>query len=328
MNKIYIYSGHSKIGNPSIITSNINKTEIENMDITKLQSLLEQYLYTYIPEGLRLITLYKTDQTTNMNTTELVHRAIKNIGSEKFSEYINILFDYSDQIKKVENICNFKKLLVSNFLIYSLNKNSKSKLYDIKFFNQMLYPMLSINTIQNIWNAYAKTISNNACKVWSKSYLISLFKFDFIDEHLIDIILNETKINLQIYKPGDKAKYMQFDDLVFFKSHDSYQICYSGLYPLESYYTFNSIIWKVISKQNFKQTNVDNLSEEKYFLKEAFGSRSIINVTNKFERIYSLDTIFSKIGQGTFIIPSCGVINKSFVEFIEKLEIDKKTLGY
>jgi len=28
----------------------------------------------------------------------------KNIGPEKFSEYIRILFDYSDQNKKVENI--------------------------------------------------------------------------------------------------------------------------------------------------------------------------------------------------------------------------------
>jgi hypothetical protein len=328
MDNIYIYSGHSSIGNPSIINSSLTKSQIDILEIDQIKNLCEKYLYTTIPEGIRLITLYNLDQTTNINTTELLQRAIKNIGPEKFSEYIRILFDYSDPNKKVENINQFKKLLVSNFLFYSLNKNSKSKSYDINFFIKKLFPILSHKTISEIHISYQKTIttnSTNSTKAWTNSYLISLFKFDFINDQLIDMILDETKINLQIFKSGDKANYMYFDDLVFFKSSDFYRICYSGLYTLESYNNLDSIIWKIISKQQYKQTNITNLSDENYFLKEAYGSRSDLNIKNKFNRFYSLDSMFDKIGSGTFIIPSCGVINKILLNFIDSLEIDEQT---
>ncbi len=87
--------GHSKLGNTKIISSSITKEQLESTNIDDKVTLLREYTHTKIPDNIRLITLYNQNQTTNTNTTRLLHWAIKNIGSEKFKAHINNLFDYS-----------------------------------------------------------------------------------------------------------------------------------------------------------------------------------------------------------------------------------------
>ncbi len=320
--------GHSKLGNTKIISSSITKEQLESTNIDDKVTLLREYTHTKIPDNIRLITLYNQNQTTNTNTTRLLHWAIKNIGSKKFKTCINNLFDYSTQNQKVENICVFKKIIVTNFLIYVLNKKSIRKSFDLDYMVKQLHPTLSIETIKQIYDLYQAKISLNNSKVWSSNHLISLFNYDFISEEIIELVLNETKINIQIYKPGNYAKFMVFDDLVYFKIKDNFHIYKSGIFDLESYENADCLIWKQISLLDYKQTNKNNLTEEKYFLNQAYNSRSQLNINEKFNRFYSLGCIFNKLKSGTFIIPSCGVIDKTFLSHLEKIGIDLDMVGY
>lgn len=121
---------------------------------------------------------------------------------------------------------------------------------------------------------------------------------------------------------------MVFDDLVYFKIKDNFHIYKSGIFDLESYENADCLIWKQISLLDYKQTNKNNLTEEKYFLNQAYNSRSQLNINEKFNRFYSLGCIFNKLKSGTFIIPSCGVIDKTFLSHLEKIGIDLDMVGY
>lgn len=53
------------------------------------------------------------------------------------------------------------------------------------------------------------------------------------------MVLEETKINISVYKPCDIIKFMNFDELSVFNVNDSYSIYSSGIDLVDNYKTKN-----------------------------------------------------------------------------------------
>lgn len=53
-----------------------------------------------------------------------------------------------------------------------------------------------------------------------------------------------------------------------------------------------------------------------------------ISIEKKFPRYYNLSTIFDNFDSGTFIIPSCGIINNHFDVFYDTLSINKSKIDF
>ena len=292
MDSIYIYSGHSTIGNPKIAESKIAD--------------IDQYLYIKIPFGYQIITLCQFGQPTTTNTTEFLFRALKQ--SHNIKAVLQQLFTYSNQAEKKVNIENFSKYLVSNFLVNSIGHIENTK----QNFIQALKFIISNELILKIWDSYQKQVFNGKKQnAWTGSHLKTLLSFDFITKDIIDLVLIENKITINIYIEGDQMNWMNFDDLNVFDCASHLTIYRSGIFDLSDWVRFSSQIWKII----IKETALGLGYQEKIQL--ASESRSLINVANQMSRYYSLNTIFSTLSGGTYIIPSCGTLDKTFVDLIQ-----------
>jgi hypothetical protein len=293
MDSIYIYSGHSSIGNPEIV-----KSKSVNID---------QYLYTTLPAGYQIITLCQFGQSTTTKTTEFLFRALKQ--SHNIKAILQQLFTYSNQNEKNVNIEIFSKYLVSNFLVNSIGHVEKTK----QNFIQSLKLIISNELISKIWESYQKQVLNGKKQnAWTGSHLTTLFSFDFITKDIIDLILSEIKITINIYIEGDQMNWMNFDDLNVFQCASQLTIYRSGIFNLFDWVQFNSQIWKTIITPFNK-----NMLGDQEKIQLARDSRSSINVDNKIPRHYSLNTIFSTLFCGTYIIPSCGILHETIVDLIQ-----------
>lgn len=198
MESPYIYIGHSSFGNPSIT------------ELTKIPDELaefDRYMYVKIPDKFQIITLCNFNESTNTRTTRLLFGAMKNMID--FNQEITNLMNYSDSVSKTTNILVFSRVLVSNFLIWSLKSKPLSKL-TIKSSLQSMFSIDLIEKIIESWELF--TSSRKSEKAWTaQGFITKLHNFDFITGEIIDLVLHETKINISIYKPGDIIKWMNFD---------------------------------------------------------------------------------------------------------------------
>jgi hypothetical protein len=103
-----------------------------------------------------------------------------------------------------------------------------------------------------------------------------------------------------------------FDDLNVFQCASQLTIYRSGIFNLFDWVQFNSQIWKTIITPFNK-----NMLGDQEKIQLARDSRSSINVDNKIPRHYSLNTIFSTLFCGTYIIPSCGILHETIVDLIQ-----------
>ena len=303
MQPIYIYSGHSTIGSPTI-------TELFESNKTPTIQQIEEYYYLEVPPNYQFITLYQPNQPTYINTTILLFRAIKQI--ENFGEVIRKLFDYQTQEQKISNIKKFDHILVSNFLINSLNLGQKN----IENFTQRLSPIISKPLIDKIYQKYINYMDDNRLKnPWSgQNYISNLFTFGFISDEIVQDVLREVNIDVNIYKSGEKIRYMNFDDLAVFEQNLKLYVYISGIYQYQDYKNLESILWKRIDMIEIDKLKINNPTTYKILVSK--DSRSKINQANNLPRFYNLETIFGKLPGGTYIIPSCGKINRIFSQTI------------
>lgn len=315
MESLYIYIGHSSFGSYSI--SRLNKIPV---DMTELN----EFMYVKIPENFRIITLCNFMEKTTPKTTALLFGAIKSLSD--FQQIINELFSYHNSVEKTEKILAFSRVLVSNFLIWSLGEKEIS----VQTLNSSLKFMFSDSIIQKIadsWKLFSS--KEKLTKAWTtQGFITKLRKFDFITEEIIDLILNETKINISVYKSGDVMKFMNFDELSVFKNSDNVTIYNSGFHQVENYMVKKSPIHKILSKETFEGLKKAGESEESIKLRLAWEARSDISIEKKFPRFFNMNMIWEKFDSGTFIIPSCGTINAVFDKFFETNSIDKSQLDF
>ena len=315
MDHLYIYIGHSSFGSPKISQLNTIPSDL---------SELNQYMWIKIPDNFTIITFCSFKEKTNVKTTNLLFGAMKN--SSNFSHHVKELLNYHDISEKQKNIMGFSRVLVSNFLIWIFGKKTISD----QTIYSCLKPMFSENLIQKIkesWETFA--IKEKSVKAWSTGgFIAKLHQFDFITEDIIDLVLEETKINISVYKPGDMMKFMNFDELSVFNENNSYSIYSSGIDLVDNYKTKNSPIHKKIKKELFNSIKKPEESDEMVKLRVALEARSNISIERKFPRYFDLTTIFDKFDSGTFIIPSCGSISIWFEKFFDTNSIDTSQIDF
>lgn len=313
-NPIYIYNGHSSFGDPNIAKHSFTDG-----------SSLEPFMYIQIPENFRIVTMCNFGQTTNTKTTALFSRAVRLI--KDFNQVIEQLFDYDNLEQKNSNITNFSKILVSNFLIWSL---SKKQLSPNNFYSSLkMLPRDIIDKIIESWQMFSNS-DEKPTKAWSSNanYLTKLHSFDFITEEIIQMVLTDVKINISVYKSDDIMKLMCFDDLCFFEHPEIFSIFRSGFFSLQDYQSLKSLVFQTMTKPQFEASRKMNEREETTKMRLAFKSRSQINVEKKFPRFFVTKKIFESFESGTFIIPSCGIVNKTFAEFFETNNISTDSLDF
>jgi hypothetical protein len=283
-------------------------------------------MFVPIPKNFQIITFCNFNDKTNTKTTWLLFRALKNITNLK--EHIDNLFNYSDCDQKNKNILAFSRVLVSNFLIWSLGKKQIS---DQTFF-QTLKPILSdelIGRIVGIWKSFS--LNNKLHSAWSSKnsgFITKLYQFDFITDELIDMVLQETKINISVYKTGEVMKFMNFDELSVFENSDNFTFYNSGIFEINDYTSKSSPIYQILDKSKFIEIKKENESDEITKMRIALKARSQISIEKKFPRYFNIQTFFEKFDGGTFIIPSCGTINNQFNTFFDLHLIDKTIISF
>lgn len=313
MDSHYIYVGHSSFGNPKISLATIPS------DLSDLN----QYMYITIPENFRIITLCNFGEHTNTKTTNLMFGALKKISD--FNQVVDDLFDYTDDLQKSRNILVFSKNMVSNFLVWSLGQKQISG----KNISDSLIPYLSESVIEKIIDSW-KLFSSRAKpeKAWSSSgFLSKLYQFDFITEEIVDLVLIETKINVSVYKPGDRIKFMNFDELSSFFISNKLTIFNSGIFTIDDYKS-KSQICQTFTKEQFEVLKKSGETFEQTKMRIAFSMRSHISVENNFPRFFNMNSLFEKFEGGTFIIPSCGTINQTFNKFFDTHTLDRTAFDF
>lgn len=313
MESHYFYVGHSSFGNP----------QISQTTIPSDLSDLNRYMYITIPDNFRIITLCNFGKHTTTRTTTLMFGALKNITD--FKQLVTNMFDYTDDLQKSRNILVFSKNLVSNFLVWSLGQKqiSGKNIFDC------LKTYLSKSVIEKIIDSW-KLFSARAKpeKAWSSSgFLSKLYQFDFITEEIVDLVLVETKINVSIYKSGDRMKFMNFDELSTFFISNNLTIFNSGIFTVDDYKS-TSQICQTFTKEQFEALKKPGETFEQTKIRIVFSMRSRISVEKNFPRFFNMNSLFEKFEGGTFIIPSCGTINKDFNQFFDTYSLDRTEFDF
>ena len=190
----YIYRGHSSI----IGHNDKNYNIIDSTNALTDELIINDFTFT-IPEGFTFITLHEIGElSSSLTTSKYIFNAMKEIGYEKFKEYINEIIQCDNIIEVTDKVNKLKKKMIKLYLI-KLNINYKELNYDllVKKVNTLFDEMINELTPKHTQHTIDKII------VLAKQHIDKLDKiyFNAIVEYielLNQIIKDHTIINRQI----------------------------------------------------------------------------------------------------------------------------------